>query len=309
MALMPLFFAFASELLVFWRNEGRLRLLAYGDGNNCSHTWARNIEASTYTFWAVLLVCVLFAGVFQWIGVRLLPLLHGGGDHATDWASLATIRPEVVSVPGAIVFSGLAYLYMSICFYMFFSAMILVYSIVQDFGKIRDAMTRVKDTDCRQEASLIGARMMREIFRCTVLAVLVAVCMRIQSTYLASSETNIVQWLIGDMASILNASEKAASLGDYSAPNHFSSFLIVLSAVFVFTYGASRLDVGFRLHNPLWMMAATIGLLVVGYLLIGAFAGFSILLGFAVLLAICALYEPGFGIGKARSLRSEKSVF
>ncbi len=40
-----------------------------------------------------------FAGLFQWIGVCLIPLIKGGGNYAIDWGKLAIARPEVISVP------------------------------------------------------------------------------------------------------------------------------------------------------------------------------------------------------------------
>ena len=111
--------------------------------------------------------------------------MRGGGDYATDWGSLAIMRPEVISISEAIAFTGFAYLYMCICFYLFFAALILLYSVVQDFGKVRANTKDVTDTEFNQEASLVGARLMRGIFRCTLLSVFIAICMKLQSTYLA----------------------------------------------------------------------------------------------------------------------------
>ena len=308
MAFMPLFFAFVAELLVFWKDEGRLNLVAQGDRMDSSDAWTRNVEASSYTFWVVFLICLLFAGVFQWIGVRLLPLMRGGGDYATDWGSLAIMRPEVISVPEAITFTGFAYLYMCICFYLFFVGLILLYTVAQDFWKIQAASNHKQEAEHQREVNVIGVRVMRGIFRCTILGVLVAMSMKLQSTYLTSSGANIVSWLVGDMTSILNASEEIRNVGDYNSPNHFSSLLIVLATVFVFLYGASRIAVGSPFHMPFGMMAATVALLVACYLLIGAFAGFSILLSVGVLFAIYGLYDPGFGTGQPSELGVNQDV-
>lgn len=302
MAFMPLFFLFVAELLVYWRNEGRFSLQMDGDRIASNNAWTRNVEASSLTFLAVFLICLLFAGVFQWVGVRLLPLLQGGGNYATDWGSLAIVRPEIISVPKAIVFTGLAYLYMSICFYLFFAALILLYSVAQDFGKVLAAVKSRQDSVLPPRADLIGARIMLGIFRCTVLAIFVAMCMKLQSTYLASTGMNVANWLIGDIASTFNRSHALDRFADFTAPNHFSSLIIVLAAVFVFVYGASRAGIECRFLVRLWMMFVTVGLLVASYLLIGAFAGFSALLAVAVLLAIYGLFDPGFGLRKLHEL-------
>ena len=116
MVFLPLFFCFVIELVVFWKDEGRRKLAAQGDQVESDDAWVRNVEASSYSYWAVFLICVLFAGLFQWIGVSLIPLMKGGGNYATDWGKLALVRPEVISVPETVVFTGLAYLYMCLCF-------------------------------------------------------------------------------------------------------------------------------------------------------------------------------------------------
>ncbi|TIO74325.1 MAG: hypothetical protein E5X98_12930, partial [Mesorhizobium sp.] len=90
----------------------------------------------------------------------------------------------------------------------------------------------------------------------------------------------------------------------YRLPTQFSSLVIVISTCFVFLYGAIRLGVGSRLHLPLWKMLAVVALLVAGYLLIGAFAGFSILLGAGALFAIYGLFDPWFGRWQASESQS-----
>jgi hypothetical protein len=308
MVFMPLFFAIVAELLVFWKYEGRLHLVAHSDRMDSSDTWARNVEASSCTFWAVFLICFLFAGVFQWIGVRLLPLVQGAGSIAPDWGSLALVQPEVISVPEEIVFTGFAYFYMCVCFYVFFAGLILLYTVVQDFEKILAGSDDMQKAEHQHEANTVGARVMRGIFRCTVLGIFIAICMKLQSTYLASSGTNIVRWLVGDMTSIFNTGDEIHSLADYSAPNHFSSFLIVLATVFVFLYGASRLGASGQFHVLMGMMVTTVAILVASYLLIGVFAGFSILVSVAVLIAIYGLFDPGFGTWNAVEQRDSQSV-
>jgi hypothetical protein len=95
---------------------------------------------------------------------------------------------------------------------------------------------------------------------------------------------------------------------DYRMPTHFSSLLIVISTCFVFLYGSLRIGVGSRFHVHLWKMSAVVALLAASYLLIGAFSGFSILLGVGVLLAIYGLIDPGFGRWRASELGSSQSV-
>ena len=83
---------------------------------------------------------------------------------------------------------------------------------------------------------------------------------------------------------------------------------MVISTCVVFVYGSIRLVVDRRFCMPLWRMSAVVALLVAGYLLIDAFAGFSVFLGVGVLLAIYGLFDPGFGRWRASELGNNQSV-
>ena len=295
MVLLPLFFSLVTELLVFWKGEGRLKLLAQADKMESDHDWGRNVEASSYSYWAVFLICVLFAGLFQWIGVCLVPLLKGGADYATSWGSLAIVRPEIISVPMSILFTALAYLYMCLCFYLFFVGLILLHTMVHDLWRIEEASKTPSEVEYRHELNELGLRLIRGIFRCTILGIMVAICMKAQSAYLTSNREDIVAWFVGDMSSALHRHADASNRFSYRMPTHYSSLLVAISTGVVFLYGSIRLGGGSRFQLSLWKMSAVVALLFAGYLLIGAFAGFSILLGIGVLIGIYGLCDPGFG--------------
>lgn len=308
MVFLPLFFFFVIELLVFWKNDGRKKLAAPRDQVDSDDAWMRNVNASSYTYWSVFLICLLFAGLFQWIGVSLIPLIKGGGNYAMDWGKIALVRPEVISVPETVAFTGLAYLYMCLVFYFFFVGLILIYTVVHDLWKIESGLKRRSDVDHQHQLNETGLTVMRGVFRCTVMGVLVAIWMKVQSSYLASSGENIVAWLVGDMSSIFQGRDNVSTGFRYRMPTHYSSLLIVISTCFVFLYGSIRLGVGGRFHAPLWKMSAVVALLVVSYLLIDAFAGFSTLLAISVLIALYGLFDPGLGRWRASELGNNQSV-
>lgn len=308
MVLLPLFFAFVIELLVFWKHEGRLKLVAHDGQVENDDAWERNVEGSSYTYWAVFFICVLFAGLFQWIGVCLIPLINGGGNYAIDWGKITLVRPEVISVPMSIVFTGLAYLYMCLCFYLFFAGLILLHTLVHDLWKIGEASKNWAGVDYPYEVNEVSLRVMRGIFRCTVLGFLIAICMKVQSSYLTSNGKNIVTWLVGDMLSAFQMHNNVSDGFRYRMPTHYSSLLVAISTCVVFLYGSIRLGVGRQRRFPLWRMSTVVALLFAGYLLIDAFAGFSILLGVGVLLSIYGLCDPRFGQWRASKLGNHQRV-
>ena len=63
----------------------------------------------------------------------------------------------------------------------------------------------------------------------------------------------------------------------------------------VFFYAATRIGLRGSPEIPLARMTAALVFLVLVYLLIGLIAGFSVLLGIGVLVAVYGLCDPGFG--------------
>ena len=305
MVLLPWFLAFVTELLIYWKGEGRSKLVAQSDRLQSNDAWTRNVEANSYSYWAVLAICVLFAGLFQWMGVSLIPLMNGGGNYATDWGSLAIVRPEVISVPQAVVFTGLAYLYMSLCFYLFFVGLILLYTIIHDLWRIGGTASKAAEVGSQCDLNEIILKIMNGVFRCTILGILIAITMKIQSAYLTSPGENIVAWLVGDMFSFLDEPNGASAEIAYRRPTHYSSLLIAISTCFVFLYGSIRLSIDPQAYLRWWRMSAVVALLMACYLLIDAFAGFTILLGIGLLLAIFGLFDPGLGRWRAREQGNE----
>lgn len=308
MVFFPLFFWLVRELLVFWRGEGRLKFASLVDKAQSDHDWARGVEASSHSYWAVFLICVLFAGLFQWIGVCLLPLMNGGGDYAIDWGTIAIARPEIVSVPMEIIFTALAYLYMCLCFYLFFAGLILLHTLIHDLWKTGKEYEDGTGFSYHGEADEIRLRMMHGIFRCTLLGFLSAIIMKLQNAYLMSHGENIMIWLAGDMSSAFYGQAYRDVGISFRSPTHFSSFLILVSTGVVFLYGFIRLGAGSGFHVILWKMSVVVAFLAISYLLIDAFSGFSILLGVGVLLAIYGLIDPGFGRWRASELGNNQSV-
>jgi len=297
-----------AELVISWKYEERPRLVRSGDLDESWHAWEHVMDASSHSFWAVFLICLLFAGIVQWIGVCLVPLIKGGGNYAIDWGKLAIVRPEIISVPMEAVFTGLAYLYMCLCFYLFFAGLILLYAIVDDLWKIGQASKNRQEMDFQRDLNDVGFWVLRSVFRCAVLGVLIATVMKLQSSYLASNGKNIVIWLVSDLSSVLYQHADVGSRFSYRLPTHYSSLLVAISTCVVFLYGTIRLDVGSRFHVSLWRMSAIMTLLVASYLLTDAFPGFSILLGVGVLLAIYGLIDPGLGRGRASDFGNHQNV-
>lgn len=308
MIFMPLFFAFAVELMSYWKNEGRRSLLDAGELIEKEDGWDRKVMAASYTYWAVFILCVAFAGLFQWIGVRLITLLNGVDDYAIDWGTLALVRPEEISIPQSIAFTGFAYLYMCFCFYLFFVGLILLFTVAHDFWEIEQNPNWKSGSESRATAASISRRVMRAICRCTVAGIFVAICMKLQSFYVTSTSSTVVQWLAEDALSAIAVQGNAESRADFSMPTHYTSLIVAIATCVPFLYGFARLAIGERFTVRGARMASVILYLLASYLLIGAFAGFSIMLLLAVLLGLYCFFDPELRFGLNRRTGGPQSA-
>lgn len=287
LVLLPLFFSFLGDILYYWRDEGR-RLLSGCE----SSRWIDQVKGAAFTFWAIFIVTIPFAGVFQWIGTRLMPLINRDHDYAPDWGTAALFSTNTVGVPEEIIMTGLAYAHMSASFFLYYSGLALLYLMADDFWKLAQS----RNADCPAEnatLSAIACRMVRGIFRCTMLGLLVAMCMKVQSFYLVSTGSNIVRWLLGDAAAFFGFMSEGYEFKDFSMPTHFTSFLVAIASLVPFAYCVVRVHYGKFAKTDMAMMTVTVGVVFLSYLLIGAATGFSIVLAVGVFLAILGLFAPG----------------
>ncbi|SPJ22508.1 hypothetical protein PAA8504_00302 [Palleronia abyssalis] len=307
MVFMPLFFVFAVDLLAFWKTKGRSMLLALNGNELEDSGWSRKVGASTFTFWTLLLVCLGVVGVLQWVSLRLVPLITIDSDRTTDWGSLATTRPDAISVPQAAAFTGVAYLYMCLSMYLLFVGLIFLYTLAQDFTDLISSLGSKRSASTQREIAAIVEGVFQGIFRCTVLVLMIAICMKLQSFYVKISSENIIDWLIQDTRSVFFSDKISGERYD-STTTHYSSLLVALAACVVFLKAHYALGRFSGSRKQLRKMAVVVVLLTTGYLSIGAFSGFSALLGVTVLLSIYGLFNPAFSMRQTREIEDRRNV-
>ncbi|MDH2328365.1 hypothetical protein QCN27_15980 [Cereibacter sp. SYSU M97828] len=305
LVLLPLFLGFIVETLLFWKREGRPLILSHCELTHQFKPWPEVVEKSKFTFWAVFLICTVFAGVIQWIGVRLEPLLSGKNDYATDWGTVALLRPDEISVKESIFFTALTYVYMSLCFYLLFVGLILLYKIINDCGKMLDRLDGESFQFPEDEKRRLRAAIMKCAYRCLLLVVLIATAMNLQDRYLASNGTTIVSWLLLDINAVTNLSDHTGSYLNVTLPNQFSSMIVILATLFVFVYGTVRLKFYADNKKLFSMMMTVLFILFAAYILVGSFVGWVMLMGCATILAAYALFDPEFDFILKKSSREK----
>lgn len=295
MIFMPLFLGFVHEVIAFWKKEGRALLVTVSGSTEGSDGWLKRVEASPLTYWSVFLVCIGFAGIFQWVSVRLMPLIDDGRDYAIDWGSIAIIQPELTSVMAQAIFTGIAYLYMCLCFFLFFVGLILLFTLAYDYRGISRQSKRPGDDKLPDAVLRINRKLSRGIFRCTLSGILIAICMKLQSIYLVTDSADIISWLVNDFFAVAVGPDTIFSRKDFSTPNQYTSLLIVMVTVFTFAYVISQVGLVREFGSAHVKMAGCVLFLVIAYMAIGMFDGFSIILGLSIFLAAYGLFDPWLG--------------
>lgn len=311
LVILPLFLVTLINLLTFWKDEGRAALIAACGGAGNEEGWEEKVEAFAVSFWTVTFVCFVIVFVVQWSGVHLRALVQGeAGNIMVDWNIMAIIRPEVITAPEAIVLSMLAFLYTAANCWVFLVGLVLLYMIAHDFNAICRASKSYVTDDQLSRIGAIGATIMSGAFRCSILGIFIATCIKLQASYLLSDGDNILSWLRNDALSFLGLADIENGWLDQRALANFTSFLLMFTTCCVFLFCFVQIHAVLQRGSgtqpapdvaevvkgsiPWWKMIAVIMLLGVNFLLIGQISGFSILLGVCVLVAVYSLFNPMF---------------
>ena len=297
LAVLPRYRAWSIELLRFWKEEWRPRLAALGDPASPNAKWEHRLCAASYLFAATLIVTVIVASGYNWTVTHLVPLLSGDpGAWAINWGRLAIVRPDLISVPGAITFSGLVFLYNGLTAYLFFAGLVFLHLMKHDYLDIVKGLGTRSGENPNLEIGEISISLMNGIFRCTVLGVVITILMKLQSVFLQTSGVNIVDWLLADFRSPFGYRDSAVAedLRFGIAPGSFYSFFCLLAIVGTFAKASIQIRRAVeRLHVfssrrqvfVSWLvMNGTMALLVISYFLIGFLPGFTIFLGLSLVL-------------------------
>lgn len=316
-ALLPLFLALLIELLRCWKEEWRPKLVALGEPALPSPSvgWEGKILGSSYMFWATFLITVVLASCYNWTVTHLIPLLDGDtGSWPVDWGRIAIVRPELISAPSAIVFTGLVFLYNGFAAYCFFTGHILLHLMKHDYMDLAKRLEMGLDNTAGRQFQSISLALMYGIYRCTALGVVITIMMKLQSSFLQSDSSNLIKWLVADFQSVFgihntNVLERV-SFG--AAPGFYYSFFSLLAIVGVFANASikvrwmmARLDAAGssdRSLSPLAVMDGSMALLVTSYFLVGTLSGFSMFL-------LLTLGVTGYLLMKPVSSWSQKSRY
>lgn len=291
--LMPFYLIYVAGLLTFWKDKRQnsiyRKICVNGGGKN---TWVNKVESFSLAYWGILLTSFLVIFVLQWSAVYLRAFIQGPeASFVVDWITVTIVQSHETPVPLVLGVSIFAFLYSGLIYWLYFVGLLLLYTIVKDFSDL----AHQSDDNNQKEIRLAGTKIIRGVFRCTILGILISVCIKLNSVFLKSDAENIVTWLVNDTLSVFDGRITSSAMVGVSALSSLTSFLLMLITAFVFficifqVYATVEASMSRKDKLSFLGMICVVVLLIFGFLLIGLFAGFSVLLACSLLIGMYSL--------------------
>lgn len=297
--LLPIFVMMTNAMLDFWVERARVEFVEASDYAG----WTAKVNEFSSSFIAIFFVCFVLVFLLQWVGVYLIPLSQEDRTiRMVDWILVANFRPEDVSRPLIVVISLFAFAFSAIMYVLYFVGLLLTFIAAADFEDLAHRWrSQSKDTS-QDNVSAIATELVRRIYCCIVLGVLLAMTIKFNAAYLVSDADSISGWLYTDFVYALGRSGQSWGwIGDSPSP-FFTSFLLIFVTIFVFLACLMRVRRGLRtldddqrvdvsLKREWHSMVLVLLLLTVCFGAIGRFYGFSMMLFFSLLVVLASLYR------------------
>lgn len=298
--LLPLFLALTIDLLRMWKENWRRELVELGAS---TVSWNFRLKSASHTFWATLFITVVVASGYNWMATHLIPLVNGDvGTWSMDWGRIAIVHPEVISIPAAVGFTGLAFLHNGFAAYYFFASHILLHLMKLDFVGLARSFQNSADEISARKVRSIGVKLVYGTYRCTAVGLLITIMMKAQSSYLQSEASNILLWLADDIRDLFG-NKNVRPAKSSMVPGAYYSFFCLLPILGTFAtaslkirlatsdQGVPKTPTAERL-SPWIKMDINVAMLVVSFIMIGTVPGFTLFLILTMTVTLLLFAKP-----------------
>jgi hypothetical protein len=306
---LPLYIYFVGDLNTYWKRVGRTNCTSEDAKSVIVHknvAWCAKVNDFTFSFWAIALFSFFFVCCFQWFGIYLPAYLSGDANGVQIDRYLVTlVRPDVISIPEAMVLAAIGYLYTASYIAVFMFGLLFLVIVVFDFHDICTTLDLEGGSVDRRQILKEGQKIVWGSFRIAVFGLWLATLIKLQVTYLSSDSKDFISWLITDALSASGAGTAQNGWLENTSVTHFTTFLMVVVTVTVFIFSVMKVQNIFqrlaiysttfsfaRDGREVIRMSLVIGLLSLNLVLVGRFDGFSLLLALSVLASMRVLSGP-----------------
>ena len=229
---LPAFIFFVSNMNTYWRETGRRKCVSGRvssiDGKS-NAAWYAKVNDFSFSFWAIALFCALFLFGFQWAGIYLPAYLSGDNNGVQiDRYLVALVRPEVITIPEAMVLSAIGYIYTASYISIFMFGLLFSIIAALDYEDICTTVELEGRSIDRARLRKVGQKLLWAVFRVVVLALWLAMLVKLQITYLQSDSKDFVTWLRTDAARAFGANVTPNGWLDNNSISHFTTFMMMV---------------------------------------------------------------------------------
>jgi len=306
---LPAFIFYISNLNTYWRRVGRSQCISdrAGSINSKSNAaWYARVNDFAFSFWAIVLFSLLFVFGFQWAGIYLPAYLSGDANGVQiDRYLVALERPDIISIPQAMILSAVGYMYTASYIAIFMLGLLFSLIITFDYEDICTTSALESVEIDRSKLRGAGQMIVWAVFRVVVFALWLAMLVKLQITYLQSDSKDFVTWIRTDAATALGASVPPNGWLENSSISHFTTFMMMVVTVSVFVVCVMKMNSTFtrlalydsdypyaRDKLAITSMFLVIILLSVSLMLVGRLNGFSWMLAASALASLYVLAGP-----------------
>lgn len=306
---LPAYIYFVGDLNTYWRRVGRGKCTSLDVTFITVHrnvAWFAKVNDFSFSFWAIALFCFFFVCCFQWFGIYLPAYLSGDTNGVQMDRYLVTLaRPEVISIPEAMVLAAIGYLYTASYIAVFMFELLFVVIVAFDFHDICTTLHLEGNLVDRTQIRKEGQKIVWGSFRIAVFGLWLALLIKLQVTYLSSDAKDTVSWLLTDFLSAFGIGETRNGWLENTSITHFTTFLMVVVTVTIFIFTVLKIQNVFerlsiygteysivRDGREIVKMLLVIALLSVNLILVGRFDGFSLLLMVGIVASLRVLSGP-----------------
>jgi len=306
---LPAYIYFVGNLNTYWKRVGRGKCTSQAATTIAMHrnvAWYAKVNDFSFSFWAIALFCFFFVCCFQWFGIYLPAFLSGDTNGVQIDRYLVTlVRPEVISIPEAMVLAAIGYLYTASYIGVFMFGLLFLVIVAFDFHDICTTLHLEGGSVDRPQIRREGQKIVWGSFRVAVLGLWLALLIKLQVTYLSSDAKDTLSWLVTDALSVFGKGETRNGWLDNTSITHFTTFLMVVVTVTIFIFTIMKVQSVFErlsIYGPEYSivrggrevvkMFLVIALLSMNLMLVGRFDGFSLLLVVSTLASMHVLSGP-----------------
>tara|TARA_R100001369_G_scaffold52398_2_gene79208 strand:- start:4073 stop:5710 length:1638 start_codon:yes stop_codon:yes gene_type:complete len=305
---LPLYILFSSNLITYWRRIGRPRCVSDRSRSvmpRSNEAWFSKVNDFSFSFQSIIAFCILFVCGFQLFFIYFPAYLSGTTNGVQiDRFLIALVRPDVISIPEAMVLTAVGYLYTASYISVFMFGLLFIVIIVLDYHDICRTLELEDKSVDRLHIHNEGRKIIWGSFRIAVLGLWLALLLKLQIAYLSSDSEDFVSWMTTDILSVFGTTTETNGWLDNTSITNFTTFLMVVVTVTVFLFAAIKAMNVFPLkrdrdstalswHDPeIIRMIIVIALVSATLLLVGRFEGFSLLVGASIVASLHVLSGP-----------------